>query len=141
MTADEMRISDWSSDVCSSDLGAAVIARANAFLDEAVPLASGTWADWQGGQLTLAVPAQWVGSKPGGLLLRNNGLHIELVIDADSAIGKTDPARIADLVLEAALTTIIDLDDSGEIGRAHLLTPVTNAHLVCRPLLAKTTTD
>src|SRR3546814_5454858 len=38
--------------------GAAVIARANAFLDEAVPLASGTWADWQGGQLTLADPAQ-----------------------------------------------------------------------------------
>src|SRR3546814_18757140 len=112
MTADEMRISDWSSDVCSSDLGAAVIARANAFLDEAVPLASGTWADWQGGQLTLADPAQWVGSKPGGLLLRKNALHIELVIDADSAIGKTDPAGIAAVVLEAALTTIIDLDDS-----------------------------
>src|SRR3546814_6033789 len=92
--------------------GAAVIARANAFLDEAVPLASGTWADWQGGQLTLADPAQWVGSKPGGLLLRKNGLHIELVIDADSAIGKTDPAGIADVVLEAALTTIIDLEDS-----------------------------
>src|SRR3546814_11861896 len=95
MTADEMRISDWSSDVCSSDLGAAVIARANAFLDEAVPLASGTWADWQGGQLTLADPAQWVGSKPGGLLLRKNGLHIELVIDADSAIGKRSEERRA----------------------------------------------
>src|SRR3546814_2815810 len=46
------------------------------------------------------------------LLLRKNGLHIELVIDADSAIGKTDPAGIADVVLEAALTTIIDLEDS-----------------------------
>jgi len=92
--------------------GAAVIARAKAFLDESVPLASASWADWQGGQLTLADPAQWVGSKPGGILLRHNGLHIELVIDADSAIGKTDPAGIADVVLEAALTTIIDLEDS-----------------------------
>jgi malate synthase len=92
--------------------GAAVIARAKTFLDEAVPLASGSWADWQGGQLALADPAQWVGSKPGGILLRHNGLHIELVIDADSAIGKSDPAGIADVVLEAALTTIIDLEDS-----------------------------
>ncbi len=95
-----------------SERGAAVIARAKAFLDEAVPLASGSWADWQGGQLTLADPAQWVGSKPGGILLRHNGLHIELVIDSASAIGKTDPAGIADVVLESALTTIIDLEDS-----------------------------
>ncbi len=92
--------------------GAAVIARAKAFLDEAVPLASGNWADWQGGPLALADPAQWVGSKPGGILLRHNGLHIELVIDPDSAIGSSDPAGIADVVLEAALTTIIDLEDS-----------------------------
>ena len=95
-----------------SERGAAVIARAKALLDEAVPLASGSWADWQGGQLTLADPAQWVGSKPGGILLRHNGLHIELVIDSASAIGKTDPAGIADVVLESALTTIIDLEDS-----------------------------
>ncbi|MBR2174320.1 malate synthase G [Sphingopyxis sp.] len=95
-----------------ADRGAAVIARAKAFLDEAVPLASGSWADWQGGQPVLADPAQWVGSKPGGILLRHNGLHIELVIDPASAIGKTDPAGIADVVLEAALTTIIDLEDS-----------------------------
>ncbi len=92
--------------------GAAVIARAKAFLDEAVPLASGSWADWQGGELVLADPAQWAGSKPGGILLRHNGLHIELVIDPGSAIGKTDPAGIADVLLEAALTTIIDLEDS-----------------------------
>ncbi|WP_374395759.1 malate synthase G [Sphingopyxis sp.] len=92
--------------------GAAVIARAKAFLDETVPLASGSWAEWQGGQLTLADPSQWVGSKPGGILLRHNGLHIELVIDEGSAIGRTDPAGIADVILEAALTTIIDLEDS-----------------------------
>ncbi|KGB52382.1 Malate synthase G [Sphingopyxis sp. LC81] len=95
-----------------AERGAAVIARAKAFLDEAVPLASGSWADWQGEQPVLADPAQWVGSKPGGILLRHNGLHIELVIDPASAIGKTDPAGIADVVLEAALTTIIDLEDS-----------------------------
>jgi malate synthase len=95
-----------------AERGAAVIARAKIFLDEAVPLASGSWADWQGGQLTLADPAQWAGSKPGGILLRHNGLHIELVIDPDSAIGKTDPAGIADVLLESALTTIIDLEDS-----------------------------
>jgi malate synthase len=95
-----------------ADRGAAVIARAKAFLDEAVPLASGKWADWQGGQLRLIDPAQWAGSKPGGILLRHHGLHIELVIDPDSAIGRTDPAGIADVILESALTTIIDLEDS-----------------------------
>jgi malate synthase len=93
--------------------GAAVIARAKAFLDEAVPLAAGMkWADWAGGQLSLARPEQWAGSKPGGILLRGNGLHIELVIDADSAIGAGDPAGIADVILESALSTIIDLEDS-----------------------------
>src|SRR3546814_4114532 len=45
-------------------------------------------------------------------LLRNNGLQIELVIDPASAIGRTDPAGIADVLLEAAPTTIIDLEDS-----------------------------
>ncbi len=95
-----------------ADRGAAVIARAKAFLDEAVPLASGSWTNWQGGELILADPLQRVGTKPGGILLRHNGLHIELVIDSASAIGKTDPAGIADVVLEAALTTIIDLEDS-----------------------------
>ena len=92
--------------------GAAVIARAKAFLDEAAPLASGSWADWQGGDPVLGDPSQLVGRRPGGLLLRHNGLHIELVIDSKSPIGGGDPAGIADVVLEAALTTIIDLEDS-----------------------------
>ncbi|MGB3320945.1 MAG: malate synthase G [Sphingopyxis granuli] len=92
--------------------GAAVIARARAFLDEAVPLAAGSWADWQGGEPQLADPAQLVGTRDGGILLRHNGLHIELVIDPASPIGRTDPAGIADVVIEAALTTIIDLEDS-----------------------------
>jgi malate synthase len=92
--------------------GSAVIARAKAFLDEAVPLEDGSWADWAGGDLNLADPSQLVGSREGGLLLKHNGLHIELVIDPKSHIGAGDPAGISDVILEAALTTIIDLEDS-----------------------------
>jgi len=92
--------------------GAQVIARAKRFLDEAVPLASGNWADFAGGDPELADPSKLVGRKPGGLLLRHNRLHIELVIDASHPIGKDDPASIADVILESALTTIVDLEDS-----------------------------
>ncbi|MBP7137082.1 MAG: malate synthase G, partial [Sphingomonadaceae bacterium] len=92
--------------------GEAVIRRAKAFLDEAVPLAAGVWAEWKGETPHLANPAQLVARKPGGWLFRHNGLHIELVIDPAHPIGKTDPANIADVVLEAALTTIVDLEDS-----------------------------
>lgn len=92
--------------------GAMVIARAKAFLDDAVPLASGSWADFAGGDPVLADPAQPVGRRGDNLLLRHNGLHIELVVDRDHAIGRDDPAGIADIVLEAALTTIVDLEDS-----------------------------
>jgi malate synthase len=92
--------------------GDAVIRRAKAFLDDAVPLAAGVWADWKGETPHLANPAQLVARKPGGWLFRHNGLHIELVIDPAHPIGKTDPANIADVVLEAALTTIVDLEDS-----------------------------
>ncbi|WP_076068381.1 malate synthase G [Sphingomonas montana] len=92
--------------------GAQVIAWAKAFLDTAVPLADGTWADWTGGEPALADPAQLVGRAADTLLLRNNGLHIELVIDRDHPIGRTDPAGLADVVLESALSTIADLEDS-----------------------------
>jgi malate synthase len=92
--------------------GALVVARAKAFLDEAVPLAEGRWADWRGGEPALRDPAQLVGRRGESLLFRHNGLHIELVIDRDSPIGRDDPAGIADVVLEAALTTIVDLEDS-----------------------------
>ena len=95
-----------------AERGAAVIARAKAFLDETVPLASGRWADWQGDGPSLAQPAQLEARKPGGLLFTHNGLHIELVIDPSHPIGKNDPANIADVVLEAALTAIVDLEDS-----------------------------
>jgi len=92
--------------------GGLVIARAKAFLDAAVPLAEGSWAEWTGGSIALADPAQLVGRAGANLLLRHNGLHIEIVIDPAHPIGQTDPAGIADVVLEAALTTICDFEDS-----------------------------
>jgi len=92
--------------------GARVIARAKAFLDEAVPLASGSWADFAGGEPVLADPAQLLAQDARRLLLRHNGLHIEVVIDRDHPIGRDDPAGIADVILESALTTICDLEDS-----------------------------
>jgi len=92
--------------------GAEVIAWAKAFLDEAVPLASGSWADWTGGEPALKDPAQLVGRAGDNLLFLHNGLHIEVVIDAKHPIGKDDPAGIADVVLEAAISTICDCEDS-----------------------------
>jgi malate synthase len=92
--------------------GQQVIAWAKAFLDEAAPLAEGSWADWTGGTPVLADPAQLVGRAGDSLLLRHHGLHIEVVIDHAHPIGRDDPAGIADVVLESALTTICDLEDS-----------------------------
>ena len=92
--------------------GSRVIAWAKAFLDETVPLATGSWTTFSGGRPALADPSQWVGRNGDSLLFRHNGLHIELVVDRKHPIGKTDPAGIADVILEAALTAIVDLEDS-----------------------------
>jgi malate synthase len=92
--------------------GAQVIAWAKAFLDRSVPLAEGSWVDWPGGTPVLADPAQLVGHSGANILLRHHGLHIELVIDPSHPIGKDDPAGLADVVLESALSTIVDLEDS-----------------------------
>ena len=92
--------------------GAAVIERAKAFLEDAVPLAGASWRDWTGETPRLADATQLVGRAGDNLLLRHHGLHIELVIDRDHAIGRTDPAGLADILLESALTTICDLEDS-----------------------------
>ncbi|VWX56412.1 malate synthase G [Sphingorhabdus sp. 109] len=92
--------------------GAAVIKAAKAFLDEAFPLSSGSWTDYAGGELVLADPSQLVGRNGQSLLLKHNGLHAEIVIDPAHPIGKDDPAHIADVLMEAALTTIIDMEDS-----------------------------
>ncbi|MBX8689689.1 malate synthase G [Mycobacterium sp. 20091114027_K0903767] len=113
--------------------GDKVIAYARNFLDEAVPLAAGTWAEAKGlkiddGQLLveygddlssgLATPEQFVGytgelgQPQWSVLLANHGLHIEILIDPDSPIGSTDAAGIKDVVLESAITTIMDFEDS-----------------------------
>ncbi|WP_171209783.1 MULTISPECIES: malate synthase G [unclassified Ruegeria] len=104
--------------------GARVIAWAKAFLDEAVPLASGSWTDASAlsvadGALTptLADPTQFVGfgggaEAPEFILLKNNGLHIQIMVDASSTIGASDPAGISDVRLESALSTIMDCEDS-----------------------------
>ncbi|MBY0511167.1 MAG: malate synthase G, partial [Rhodospirillaceae bacterium] len=104
--------------------GGKVIAWAKAFLDRSAPLASGSHADVQGysianGALAPALKdakafAGYRGdaASPSAILLRHNGLHIELVIDRAHNIGKADAAGIADVILEAALTTIVDLEDS-----------------------------
>src|SRR3546814_16154701 len=89
-----MRISDWSSDVCSSDLydperGALVIARARAFLDEAVPLAGGSWTDLSGPDgIVLKNPAQYVGKTHKSRLFKHNGLHIDVLRSAERRVGK-----------------------------------------------------
>ena len=94
--------------------GARVVARAKAFLDEAVPLAEGSWADLGDphGGIALRDPGQYVGHSARGRLFRHNGLHIEVVFDRDHPIGRDDPSGIADVVLESALSTIVDLEDS-----------------------------
>ena len=94
--------------------GARVVARAKAFLDEAVPLAEGSWADLGDphGGIALRDPGQYVGHSARGRLFRHNGLHIEVVFDRGHPIGRDDPSGIADVVLESALSTIVDLEDS-----------------------------
>jgi malate synthase len=114
--------------------GARVVARAKAFLDEAAPLAGGSHADVTGwgiddGALVASLSSGAASSldpaggaalagyrgdpaNPSAILIRHNGLHIELVIDRTSPIGRDDPAGLSDVILESALTTICDLEDS-----------------------------
>jgi len=92
--------------------GGQVIAWAKAFLDRTIPLAEGSWREFRGGRPPLADPAQLVGHAGDNLLFRHHGLHIELVIDRANPIGAEDPAGIADIMIEAALTTIVDFEDS-----------------------------
>ena len=112
--------------------GARVIAFARAFLDQAAPLASGSHADAVSyrvvaGQLqvaladgtlsTLAQPEKFRGhqgeaAQPSAILLQNHGLHVEIQIDPSSPIGQTDAAGVKDLLIEAALSTILDCEDS-----------------------------
>ncbi len=94
--------------------GEAVVAAAKAFLDEVVPLESGSWADLgdPSGGIALRDPAQYVGKTAMGRMFKHHGLHIEVVFNPEHPVGKTDPSGISDVVLESALTTIVDLEDS-----------------------------
>jgi malate synthase len=112
--------------------GDKVIAYARNFLDQAVPLATGSWSDAtglsvvegvlevaQGDQVTgLASPEKFLGytgtlgSPAWSVLLVNHGLHIEILVDPESPVGSTDKAGIKDVVLESAITTIMDFEDS-----------------------------
>ncbi|MGH8448181.1 malate synthase G [Pseudomonas sp.] len=112
--------------------GDKVIAFARAFLDEAAPLAAGSHVDSTGykiidGKLVVSLKggsnsglrddAQLIGfqgdsAQPTAILLKHNGLHFEIQIDASTPVGQTDAAGVKDVLMEAALTTIMDCEDS-----------------------------
>ena len=112
--------------------GNKVIDFSKSFLDDSVPLASGKYKDVTGfkvqnGSLeinvsdqsvsTLSDESQFIGftgeeDSPKSILLKNNNLHIEIQVDNEDSVGKDDPAGIKDVVLESAVTTIQDLEDS-----------------------------
>ncbi|KRB63015.1 malate synthase G [Rhizobium sp. Root708] len=112
--------------------GEKVIAWARDFLDTAAPLDGWSWKDvatfavqdgalvitsTDGESVSLADTAHFAGyqgeaTAPTHLLLKDNGIHIDIVIDASTAIGKSDPAHISDVWLESAITTIMDCEDS-----------------------------
>ncbi|TNF58576.1 MAG: malate synthase G [Rhodobacteraceae bacterium] len=107
--------------------GARVVARARVFLDEAFPIEGGSHADARryyvhDGKLlvddmALVTPAKFVGYKghpkaPDAVLLRNNGLHVELVFDRTHPIGSRDQCGLADVVIESAVSAIMDCEDS-----------------------------
>ena len=112
--------------------GDKVIEFSKDFLDESVPLQSGNYKDVTGfkvenGDLVIAFSdqssgslsdkSQFIGYKgdpdnPASILFKNNNLHIDIQIDPEDSIGKDDPANIKDVVLESAVTTIQDLEDS-----------------------------
>ncbi|CRM26352.1 malate synthase G [Pseudomonas sp. 58 R 12] len=112
--------------------GDKVIAFARAFLDEAAPLSAGSHAESTGykiadGKLIVSLKggsnsglrddAQLIGfqgpaAEPIAILLKHNGLHFEIQIDASTPVGQTDAAGVKDVLMEAALTTIMDCEDS-----------------------------
>ncbi|RWX74618.1 malate synthase G [Neorhizobium lilium] len=112
--------------------GAKVIAWARDFLDQAFPLSGASWSDvasfviadgqlkagvQEGRTVELANSRQFAGyvgapAGPDRILLENHGLHIEILIDPSTQIGSGDPAGISDILVESAITTIMDCEDS-----------------------------
>ena len=112
--------------------GARVVAAAKAHLDGIAPLAAGGWADVvgfavEGGALRLSLcddretdladASAFAGfrgehERPTALLLKHHGLHAEVIVDRSTPVGASDPAGISDVVLESALSTIMDMEDS-----------------------------
>jgi malate synthase len=105
-----------------AERGARVVAWGRSFLDDIAPLAGGSHADVayyriEESQLVTdrgrlrdpSLLAGWRGPSP---LLRHHGLHVEILIDRDHPIGRTDPAGVADILLESAVTAIMDCEDS-----------------------------
>jgi malate synthase len=121
-----------SSDGYNEVRGARVVDYVRRFLDEVAPLTSGRHTDAtryavadgalvvsvaDGATATLAGPARLRGftgaaQEPDSVLIEHHGLHIELLIDRESRVGSLDPAGISDVQVEAALTTIVDFEDS-----------------------------
>jgi malate synthase len=107
--------------------GQRVVARVKVFLDDVFPIAGAAHVDARHYQikngallidhLPLVQPHKFVGytgdaAEPQSVLLCNNGLHVELVFDKSHIIGKSDPAHIADVIIESALSVIMDCEDS-----------------------------
>ncbi|MFK7860499.1 MAG: malate synthase G [Granulosicoccus sp.] len=112
--------------------GERVVAFANKLLNECIPLSNGAYQDVtaycivdgalqitlaSGAQTVLKDPSQCVGyrgaaAKPEAVLLKNNGLHMQIVIDPSTEVGKSSAAGLSDIIMESALTTIQDCEDS-----------------------------
>ena len=100
--------------------GLKVIKYVRQFLDEVFPLTNGTWNTLENisiSNLSLKNASQLVGytgqkNSPNSVLLKNNNLHVEIMIDPKSEIGKADKANISDVIMESAISTIVDNEDS-----------------------------